>query len=64
MPLYEYECSACGERFEKLVAASEKDSGGACPECGDPAERIPSGFAVAMPSMCGSGPCPGSCRMK
>ena len=31
MPLYEYECSGCHERFELLVRGGEKP---ACPNCG------------------------------
>ena len=35
MPIYEFRCDACGERFERLVAA---DTGAVeCPRCG--AER-------------------------
>jgi putative FmdB family regulatory protein len=34
MPIYEFECEACGARFEELVSAGEA---AACPECG--AER-------------------------
>ncbi|HPW18561.1 MAG TPA: zinc ribbon domain-containing protein [Candidatus Aminicenantes bacterium] len=33
MPIYEYDCKACGRRFERLVAAGkEKDV--ACDACG------------------------------
>jgi putative FmdB family regulatory protein len=31
MPIYEYECRDCGERFEHLMRGSEKP---ACPSCG------------------------------
>jgi putative FmdB family regulatory protein len=31
MPLYDFECDACGERFEELTAA---DARPACPACG------------------------------
>jgi putative FmdB family regulatory protein len=31
MPIYEFECERCGERFEELVAASV--SSVACPAC-------------------------------
>lgn len=31
MPLYEYQCSACGQRFEELVSAGS--SAPACPSC-------------------------------
>ncbi len=55
MPIYEFECEGCGERFEELVAASATDV--ACPSCGSaetrrllsnvsPAGRQPRGPAV------------------
>jgi putative FmdB family regulatory protein len=31
MPLYEYACAGCGDRFELLVRPGEKP---ACPDCG------------------------------
>jgi putative FmdB family regulatory protein len=31
MPIYEFECEQCGERFEELVAAGAADV--ACPQC-------------------------------
>jgi len=35
MPIFEYECSACGERFEQLVrSAQETGTAVACPRCG------------------------------
>ena len=56
MPLYEYRCQCCGERFEQLVraAAARDDRDGpqrggqeiACPRCGAPeVERLFSAFA-------------------
>lgn len=39
MPLYEYECTVCGHRVERI----EKVSGphlGECPKCGGKVERI------------------------
>ena len=36
MPIYEFECEGCGERFEELVAA---DGGVACPGCGSERTR-------------------------
>jgi putative FmdB family regulatory protein len=33
MPLYEYECPACGSDFEKRSSISESDSQ-SCPHCG------------------------------
>jgi putative FmdB family regulatory protein len=55
MPIYEFECEGCGERFEELVAAGAV--GVACPQCGatetrrllsnvSPASRQPRGAAV------------------
>ena len=35
MPIYEFECEGCGDRFEELVAAGVDSV--ACPQCG--AER-------------------------
>ena len=32
MPIYEFECEGCGERFEELVASEAPRR--ACPECG------------------------------
>ncbi|MCF8063298.1 MAG: zinc ribbon domain-containing protein [Deltaproteobacteria bacterium] len=34
MPIYEYRCDACGEVFEQLVFASDKDEPVECPSCG------------------------------
>lgn len=31
MPIYEFECSQCGARFEELVGVGEKAP---CPDCG------------------------------
>ena len=34
MPLYEYRCSQCGEKFEKLVRFGAGDGDIRCPSCG------------------------------
>jgi putative FmdB family regulatory protein len=34
MPLYEYLCPACGQRFEQIMRFSEADLTPACPYCG------------------------------
>ena len=55
MPIYEFECKTCGERFEEL--ASNETRGLACPACGSeetrrllslvsPASRQPRGAQV------------------
>jgi putative FmdB family regulatory protein len=33
VPIYDFECRACGERFEALVAAGQQP---VCPVCGGP----------------------------
>jgi putative FmdB family regulatory protein len=51
MPLYEYECRSCGERFERLARlAGEQGTVQECPRCGAPAERVLSEFAVSSPA--------------
>jgi putative FmdB family regulatory protein len=34
MPIYEYRCRQCGERFEKLVRATAEQTVVICPRCG------------------------------
>ena len=34
MPFYEFKCSACGERFEKLCSMGDNGENLACPKCG------------------------------
>jgi putative FmdB family regulatory protein len=34
MPLYEYQCSNCGDEFEKMVRFSEAEQNPTCPACG------------------------------
>jgi len=38
MPIYEFECSTCRTRFDRLQKLSDPDPG-ACPECGEPTIR-------------------------
>jgi putative FmdB family regulatory protein len=35
MPIYEYKCDTCGNKFEKLVRRSEEKLGLECPACGN-----------------------------
>jgi putative FmdB family regulatory protein len=37
VPIYEFECGACGERFEELVPAGEDAP---CPACGGAGRRV------------------------
>ena len=45
MPLYEYRCESCDERFEELVSSSDEDDV-RCPSCGQPAKKLLSAFSV------------------
>ncbi len=38
MPIYEFECSSCGERFDRLQKISDPDPD-VCPQCGAPNVR-------------------------
>ncbi len=33
MPIYEYRCKICNNRFEELVGIKDKDRGVVCPVC-------------------------------
>lgn len=72
MPIYEYRCDSCGERFEELVRTGDDEGLLACPKCGSKkAARQPSVFSARAaatplpmrhPGGCGrcgdpSGPC-------
>lgn len=45
MPLYEYECAACGRRFELIQKFSDPTEA-ACTACGGAAKRLLSASAV------------------
>jgi len=48
MPIYEYECTKCGERFELRRSIADSDSEVKCPKCGaEKPRRIFSTFATA-----------------
>ena len=64
MPLYEYDCDGCGERFERLQSFADRESV-CCPACGsDDARRLLSviggmtGRATPPAPVCGQGACP------
>ena len=44
MPLYEYECKKCKNRFEKLRPINQSSEGAQCPSCNELAERVISRF--------------------
>ena len=47
MPVYEYECQECGEKFEQFRSISSDDSEVECPKCNtkEP-KRVMSAFAT------------------
>jgi putative FmdB family regulatory protein len=45
MPLYEYECDACGHRFEVIQKSADSPSG-ACPKCGGAVHKLQSAPAI------------------
>ena len=56
MPLYEYDCQACGQGFEELVFGDEAP---ACPHCADPRpERRLSVFSAPASRAAGGAPAP------
>lgn len=56
MPLYDYQCCACGSSFEMLRRMKDEDSDVRCPECGSHRiERLLSSFATGGCSVPGSG---------
>jgi len=34
MPIYEYQCTSCGEKFEAHRKITDRDSDVKCPKCG------------------------------
>lgn len=57
MPLYEYVCPECQERFERLIRSGETSKETTCPACGGgKAARVFSTFATAGQSAAQAGP--------
>jgi putative FmdB family regulatory protein len=44
MPIYEYKCPHCQQKFELLRSLSQADEGATCPYCKKEAERMLSTF--------------------
>jgi putative FmdB family regulatory protein len=50
VPIYEFECAECGNRFEEMTSVGTEDAG--CPECGSAgAKRRFSVFGVTTRQM-------------
>ena len=48
MPMFEYVCRACGERFEELRSVRDEGPGPACPACGsEEVAKLFSAFATS-----------------
>jgi putative FmdB family regulatory protein len=48
MPIYEYRCQECGEKFEKLVRGNNDHPELTCPNCGSKqAEKLLSLFGTS-----------------
>ena len=45
MPLYEYQCESCSNRFEKIQKFSDPLVD-VCPKCGGPVKKLPSSPAI------------------
>ena len=45
MPIYEYHCTKCGNRFELLRTISRSQEEACCPACQGKAERLVSRFS-------------------
>ena len=62
MPIYEYHCKQCGQKFEKLVKLSTKTSEIECPRCGaQRAEKTVSLFGTTGNALSGSQSLGASC---
>ena len=59
MPIYEYECEKCGEKFELRRSFSDSDREIKCPKCGEQkAKRAISVFASSGSMDSGCAPAP------
>lgn len=69
MPIFEYQCEGCGERFEEIVLGRDTSTI-ECPRCGSPeTSRLMSSFSWSgtdgrgSASSCGScSPSAGACK--
>ncbi len=48
MPMYEYQCSKCGLKFEDLKTNMKGSDKSECPDCGSESNRLMSAFAPVV----------------
>jgi putative FmdB family regulatory protein len=49
MPLYEFQCAKCGERFDIVSSHADREANAVCPACGArDAVRVFGGFTVGI----------------
>jgi|TARA_R110000824_G_scaffold48399_12_gene136713 putative FmdB family regulatory protein len=58
MPIYEFQCDACGLRFEKLFRAVSNTQESPCGSCGEPAHKLVSAAAFQFAHIPVGGPRP------
>jgi len=62
MPIFEYMCSSCGQRFEAFVRSSDQEI--SCPKCGGKElNKVFSTFAVSSKGESSSSCADGSCSL-
>jgi putative FmdB family regulatory protein len=62
MPIYEYKCSKCGRRFEKLIMGLHQSEGVRCDACGSgEVRRLISSFSASSTKAGSSGGGGSSC---
>jgi putative FmdB family regulatory protein len=62
MPVYEYRCTQCGERFEVFVRSAQQSGCPSCPKCGSSlVEKALSLFGLGGASRAGSATADSSC---
>jgi putative FmdB family regulatory protein len=59
MPIYEYRCLECGEKFDKLVRSMNSQVEIECPKCGgQKVKKLLSAFGVQISGSTGEPICP------
>ena len=57
MPVYEYKCNSCGEKFDVTRSFKDEETEVECPKCGKTdTRRVYSWFGTTSASSCGPTP--------